>query len=478
MILVKLASLVLLPVYTRSLDPAEFGTLELLYRNIDILTLCLFLNGNRLACLTFYGQARGDDRKRAVVGTAICFGLLNVAFTGGLAILLAGPISGLLGIGGAGLLRVAFLYSLVDALTIIPLALAQARLESLFYAMVLAVQALVRVGLIVGFVWFLRWGVWGVMLASLITSVLFAVVLTAREVARDGFHLDCGMLREMAWFALPFLPAGFCGLLLNNGDQFFLVRFAGKWEVGIYALGCKLGMLASAFTTQPLYQVWSAKMYEAAERPDAAAVFGRVFSAICGVYLLAGLSLCLFSREVVEFLGEERYLPAASIVPPVVLAYFFLSAANLMDSAFYIRRRTPVKTYITLGSTVVMVALYMILIPRAGARGAAHATLIGFVLHAAVTLVVSRRFLPVDYNWPGLALMVGSAALAWSVSTELPLARWSIAVKIALLSAWVAILWCCDVVHDEDKQRIRGALTSFLRAPSRLGKSLSFGRLR
>src|SRR4029077_3095945 len=133
-LIVRATSLILLPIYTRSMDPAEFGTLELLYRNIDILALCLFLNGNRLAALTFYNQENGEDRKRIIVGTSLCFGLLNVAVTGGLAILLAGPINGLLGIGSSALLRLAFLAALLDALTIIPLALTQARLESLFYS--------------------------------------------------------------------------------------------------------------------------------------------------------------------------------------------------------------------------------------------------------------------------------------------------------------------------------------------------------
>ena len=80
--------------------------------------------------------------------------------------------------------------------------------------------------------------------------------------------------------------------------------------------------------------------------------------------MLVGLAACLFQDEAVRILGgAELYAGAAAIIAPVVLAGFFQSAAALMDAGFYVRRRTGLKLYITLASTVVILVLYVVLIP-------------------------------------------------------------------------------------------------------------------
>ena len=70
--------------------------------------------------------------------------------------------------------------------------------------------------------------------------------------------------------------------------------------LGVYALGYKLALVVKLFSRRPLYQVWSAQMYEAAQEPDAPVTFGKVFTRILAVYVGVGLALCLVSGEVVS----------------------------------------------------------------------------------------------------------------------------------------------------------------------------------
>src|SRR5207247_687889 len=100
-------------------------------------------------------------------------------------------------------------------------------------------------------------------------------------------------------------------------------------------------------------------------------LFGQVFTRVLGAYLLVGLALCLVGEEVVALLGGKGYYDAPSIIAPVALAYLFLSAADLMDAGFFIRRCTGRKTAILVAATVVIVVLYQVLIPPFGIHGAA-----------------------------------------------------------------------------------------------------------
>ena len=98
-------------------------------------------------------------------------------------------------------------------------------------------------------------------------------------------------------------------------------------------------------------------MYKEAQEADAPVVFGTVFTRILAAYLLVALGLALFQDEVVSLLGGAAYARASAVVAPVLLAYFFQSAASLMDAGLYVRHRTGLKLGITLATTAVMLLL-------------------------------------------------------------------------------------------------------------------------
>ena len=459
-LLVYAGSFLLLPLYVRCLSGAEFGTLDVLNRLGEVVLLCLLYNGLRQALLAFHNQAQSERERRAVVGSALLLAALLLASGGTLVLFLAGPIGAWLQTG-IDLLRLAVVAVVLESLTLLLLALAQARLESVFFTAVSVGQFLTRTVLVIVLVVGLGWRAEGVLCAAAVTSGVFALALLAREAAR-GLRVERAQLRGMAWFALPFVPAGIGLFLLNSGDRFFLVRHVSAAEVGAYALGYKLAMVVKEFTRQPLTMVWSARMYEAARRPDAAVLFGQVFTRVLGAYAGVGLALCLVQEEVVLFLTGYDYGGAASVIAPVVLAYLFVTAADLMDAAFYVRRRTAWKTPVMLASTVVVVALYALLIPTHGMHGAAWATLIGFLFHAVLTGVAAQRVFPVCYEWKRLAGLLISAAVVWLLSRLLPVSWWLLPVKGILWLMWPALLWLANVFSDEEKQWVRSSLCSRL----------------
>ncbi len=453
-LLVSAGGFLLVPLYVRFLSEAEYGTLDVFTRLGEVVILCLLYNGLRQALIAFHNQARDDRERRAVVGSTLLMTALFLGAGGGLVALAAGPLGGWLGTDDPGLLQLAVLSVVLESLALMLLALAQARLESLFFAAVSFGQFLLRVVLCIVLVAGFRLGVEGVLIASCVTSGLFALGLLAREAARGGLGVDRKQIKALAWFALPFVPGGLGFFLLNSGDRFFLLHHADAAAVGAYALGYKLALAVKLFSRRPLYMVWSARMYDAARRPDAPVVFGRVFTRILGAYVAVGLALCLVQDEVVTLLSGHDYGGAASVIAPVVLAYLFLTAADLMDAGFFVTRRTAWKTPIMLTSTAVVLVLYRLLIPSFGMHGAAWATLLGFVAHAALTGLVAQRVFPVRYEWRRLVVLVGWAAMLWAASRLMPAAWWVVPAKAALWLLWPVLLWQV-VFSEEEKEAAR-----------------------
>jgi len=464
-------SIVLLPLYTHCLSPAEFGALELLGRVGEVLNLCLLFTAVRQAAITFYNQATDEAERRRVAATVL---LLLLAINGvGAAIMAAvsPSLSAHLEVGGATLIQLAAWGALLEGTTFVLMSLPQARTESGFFVLVNVGQLLVRVGLCATLVGVLGWGVRGVVVGCGVTSALFAAGVGIREAWRSGLRADGAKVREMARFCLPFLPGGLCLFILNSGDRFLLLRWGGPEAVGIYSLGYKIAGVVTTLTVTPLLMVWSARMYDAAKLADAAGTFGRMTTRILAVNLLAGLGVCLFQDEAIRFLGGNRYAGAAAVIAPVMLGYWFLSANSLMDAGFYVRRRTILKTWVTLAATALVLGLYALLIPVWGALGAALATVGGFAFQALLTRCVVQRIFPVRYEDGRLAALLALAVGIWLVSRLLPAAAWAAPLKLVLWSLCPAALWQGGWLADEEKQSLMGA---FAQVRSRLRTALLF----
>jgi len=454
---VQAAGFVLVPVYTRCMSTADFGALEVVGRIAETVGACLLFGGLRQALFAFYQDARDEDTRRRFIGAALF--LLGGACLLGTAFLpLAGPLCTFLGGDGnalsPGLVRLAILGILLEPLTLIPLVLFQARVQSVTFLSITLAQVLLRIGLSIVFVAVFGWGAWGVLAATAVVGALFGVSLAGRELVRNAAWPSWARVRSLLAFALPFLPGGLCFFLLHHGDRFFLLRCWGSEEVGVYGLGYKAVLAVSTFSLSPLYMVWSVPMYAIARTPDAPVVFGRAFSRILACCVLLGLGLVLFQDEVIALLGGSKYAAAAAVIPPVLLACLCQACASLMDAAFYIRRRTGLKLGITLATTALMLTLYTVLIPAHGSMGAALATLGGFSFLAVTTYFVTQRIFPVRYEWSRLVVMLGLAAGLWLLSRLLPHGVLWMGARGALWLSWPLLLWFTGVVTAAEKRQV------------------------
>ncbi len=462
-LLVQAGGFVLLPLYTHYLSPADYGVLEVLSRLSETVGTCLMFGGLRQALLAFYQQSPDEANRRQVVATMFSLLGTTIVLGGGLILALAGPLSGLLNQftnhGDApispGLLRLALLAVLLDPFVQVPLTLLQARVESVRFVCIHVSQFLFRIALCVLFVKYCHGGVAGALSSSVVIAVLFGLALSLREVLRSPGLPNFQQLRGLLQFALPLVPGGLCFFLLHHGDRFFLLRYCDMQDVGTYALGYKLAQAAGMFGLTPVFMVWSSQMYKAAQGKDAPVVFGAAITRILAAYLLTALALALFQDEVIRLLGGPSYAGASAVVAPVLLAYFFQSAASLMDAGLYVRHRTGLKLGISLATTTVMLLLYALLIPTYGSMGAALATLIGFGFLAACTWTVVRNVFSIRYEWSRLAALLALTIGLWLVSRLFPIAWWVWPVKASLWLLGPLLIWYTGLISHGEKEQVR-----------------------
>jgi O-antigen/teichoic acid export membrane protein len=453
-LLVQAGAFVLVPLCTRCLSPEDFGAMEVLGRVAELVGACLLIGGLRQGLITFHQQCHGPMQRRRAVCAALSL-TLGFCLLGGVILAFSPLASRFLGCSlDGGVLQLAILAVLLEPLALMPLALIQARVESVTFLSVTITQFLSRIALSVLFVAGFGWGAAGYFGATVLNGLCFGLFLSGRELLRGVVWPGWRRMGAMIAFALPFLPSALCFFVLQHGDRFFLLHYGGAREVAVYSLGYKLAGVVSAFTLMPLYMVWGSHLYAAARGPAAPQIFGRVFTRVLAIYLFGALGVALLEGEAVAILGGPAYRAAAVIVAPVLLGGLCQSAASLMDSAFYIRRRTGLKLSITLVVTAVMLALYAWLIPLYGALGAAAATFGGFLALALGTYFVTQQIFPVSYEWARLLALLGSAVGVWLLGRLLPEEAWATPARGGLWLLWPGLLWIGGVIRREEKQKV------------------------
>jgi len=456
----KLASVILVPLYTHRLTQAEYGTLELLDVTLQAATKLLW-GGLPYAFWYFYTNRNTEQERRRVVTTAV-LGALAVGSAGALAGSALAPwISELLwgSRRNAALLWILFAgmacafpfevmlnwFRVIDE----PVKYVASGMGRLVLQVAGAVFLLMVCGL----------GIAGVLWSSVLAGGAGAAVLLVYGLRRNGMGVDPRLFGRMLVYATPSIFVGLCSFLSHFGDRYFLLRSVSLSELAIYSLAYKFGMLITLM--QYAFQAyWNAQVFEIAKRPSSSVLLGRALTyltlALCG----ATLAITAFVKPVLRLLAPPAYAACAPLVPLICAAYVAFGLSAYFQTLFYVRKR-PGSDAILSGAGALTAGLaYLILIPRYQLWGAATATLLSFAVTLLLGIVWSRRFIHVQCEWGRLSKVVVSAAALAVVCQCLPLHSTvaQVAAGACVLLGYATLLVLTDFLNQSEKRVVHSYL--------------------
>ncbi len=420
----RFLSFLLTPLYLNYLAPAEFGQVALLYSYIAFINI-FFSFGMESAFFRFYSfEDSGDNNSRVFSNAFFAIAIVGAALTV-LAWAVAPALAGALDISlGAKFVRYSFLIAFLDALVLIPFGALRMQRRSKRFALtkfaVIAFNLVANLVLVAG----LHTGADGIFWAG-IASSLAGVLLLAGELRRYlVLRLDAGLLRAMAAFGMPTLPASFASIVLQIADRPILQSIAGDTAVGIYQAAYKLGIPMMMAVTVFEY-AWKPFFLQHYRDREARILFSRVltyFTVLCAaIFLLTGLFIEYIAY--LPFVGgrfiPQAYMAGIGIIPVILGAYYFLGIFTNLTAGVYLRKRTKYLPVVTGAAAAVNVLLNYLLDPYYGMWGAAWATLGAYAVSALLMYCFTRRIYPIRYEWGKILLTAGITVAAFLVLQSL-----------------------------------------------------------
>lgn len=441
-VLAKLIAVFTLPIYTRYVDPAEFGQVEILATTVIVLSI-FFRLGAIEAVLRFYFLDKYDPRQvirtgfwgltiTTTVGVLIC-----LAFSDQLATLLLrdSPDATTLVMIAIGWFWFATFYELL-------LALYRVEESAGAYAAATVTNVLITVPLTIYLVVGRELGAEGLLLgnaigtAIVVTGLMF-VHFRAGRIAAPGLPLARPMLK----FGLPTVPGEISLYALNWVDRLLLInipasRTAGLAAAGLYSVAYKFAQGVTMFV-RAFQLAWPPLAYSIKADAEARIVYGRVLT----YYLLitGGVVtvLALISRWLARLLVSDAYFEAYRAVPLVATGVVLYGAYLVLTSAVTRMGKTGSLFPVAAAGLAVNVVLGLLLIPSQGIVGAGLSLIGAYVVLLGLMYLRARQTLGLVVEWRRVAQIV-TVAFVVSYAGEHLLPTDGIE-GLALRAAWWAL---------------------------------------
>jgi O-antigen/teichoic acid export membrane protein len=428
-----------IPVVTRLLGPAQYGTVALAL-TIQLFVTTLSALGVPAALTRTYFETEEDGKAAArslIVSTVllaaggIALGLLTALVWAPL--LVPGePAAVMLGIAialpGAAITASLALLRVQER----PVAFVSITLTSNFGAQILGIVGLLLVDRS-PVAYLAGYG------AAMVAGAGIGVVLTRAAGARPAPRRK---LRAALAYGIPTVPHTVSVFVLALGDRIVIQLIDGLSAVGKYQLSYAVGGLGMNFLSS-LQNAWVPLTFGAEEHlrwrslADTAALVTRLAALACGV-------IALSARPLLSVVAPSSYDPTFLAEITAVLSLATLPWATYLPRTqvlFWTKRTRPM-AWITPSAAVLNLALVAALLPPFGLPGAAAATVLAIGYEAAVMDVVAQRDEHVP--WHRLSELahygLGMALVALALALPGTFAGDAVRVAFALLAGAALVL--------------------------------------
>jgi O-antigen/teichoic acid export membrane protein len=466
----RVLNYLLVPLYTRVFEPAEYGVVTEFYAYVAFLYVLL---GYGMETAFFRFSKTSDDGK-TVFSTA----LLSIGFTTSIFLLaaigLSSSIASTMGYPANREYIVWFAFILAfDALCAIPFAHLRQHGKAARFSLIRGINIFINVGLNLFFILLCPYllntfghsalldffydpeiGIGYIFISNLIASSL-TLILLLPAVKKLKFSFDPGLWKKMISYSWPLLILGLAGIVNETFDRILLKHLLPPEsdpmaQLGIYGACYKVSILMTLFIQTYKYAA-EPFFFEQMKNQDATLLYARVmnyFVAICAFIFLA---IMLFIDVVILFIGEE-FRSGAPVIPILLMANLFLGIFYNLSVWFKITGKTLYGALISVFGMVLTLILNFILIPRIGYMGAAWATFFCYGSIMMLSYFAGRRHYPVPYNILKVSFYILLAVSFYYLDSVLNTANQAYAM---LYKASILLLFTFVVLSMEEFNRFR-----------------------
>ena len=432
-------ALLMLPLYTRALSPADYGIIAVAATVTVILTLSFSLSLDA-AVLRLSFEAKDEAGLRSLYGTILVF--LLIFSTLAAIVLDRAGMAGMLDIFESvpfdPYLRLTLWSAYAAAFMAIPVAIYTMRQQAARAVSLTLGFSLVQVAMTVLFVVVLEQGAIGALRGTLVASIAVGIASVALTAWMSSLRLSRKILVQSLLLSLPLIPHSLSQWVLHLSDRVVIEPYVTETELGLYSLAYSAAGITLLFIfafSKALGPVILRQLKDDRTASDVP----RMGTYVLTVLVFVCLAVALLGSPALRVATPPDYHGAIDLVPWIAFGLLGVAVYTLVSQGAWYAMRTGWIALGTITAGALNVGFNLLLVPPFGVTAAALSTMLGFVSLAAIQGVIAHRFHPIAWEywrWTKLMVAAGVAfAAGWMAGTS------SAASDFAIKSAAITLLF-------------------------------------
>lgn len=232
---------------------------------------------------------------------------------------------------------------------------------------------------------------------SLFALLHVALLVTGQDI-KLKFNWD--QFRDVAAFGGPLVFHSLGFWVISMADRLMLNAMVGVDETGIYAVAYVFGMVLE-FGHSAFNKAWGPFIYEELSSGEDPRVRNlrlvRLSYGVMACSLMVAALVALIGPWALRFVAGSAYHEGARFIPWVAFGYSFHGLYKVISAYLFYSKKTLFIAGATLAAAAVNVLANLWLIPRAGAMGAAKATMVAYAFHFFAVWGLGQRVQPMPW---------------------------------------------------------------------------------
>ncbi len=432
----KLLSILLIPLYTSCLTPAEYGVSDLITTTVSLL-LPIFTLDIQDAVMRFAMDKAYD--KGDVFSIAFRIVMLGTGIVSVGAFIFA-----LLNIKGVEtnylifFVLMFFTTSLYNSISLFCRGIDKVNV------MVVGgvIQSVITLSSNILFLLVFEWGLVGYLCANTIGSVIALVwyFIGAKLHKYIKIKVNKETFKEMVSFSFPLIFSVIAWWVNNASDRYILTWLAGVATSGLYAISYKIPNILSIFQNV-FTQAWSISAIKEFDKNDSDGFISNMYNMMNFSMIVVCSLILIVNIPVSKFLYAKEFFKAWQFVPPLLISVVFNAMALFIGSIFTAVKDTKTLSISTIVGAVVNTICNFIFIYLWGAFGAALATLLGYAVVFIMRHIILRKHILMRLNWFRDVIVYCLLGVQMVISY---LGVWYIWAQVLVLG-FIAVLYCKEL---------------------------------
>jgi O-antigen/teichoic acid export membrane protein len=413
-IIARFINFFFVPIYTRMLNPGNYGLASELLAYIALLQVVL-----TFGLETGYFRFANKDKNTAseLFSTAMTWLLISSGLFLGFIFLVSGQVGPSMGHPAIYLKYVALILA-IDCFTAIFFAKLRFDNKAWLFALYKSIKILSEVGFnVMLFFWAPSWLTrhpdsiflklipahpdYGYILLAILLSGLVSLLLFLPQIMRTRLRFSSAHWKTLMLYSLPLMIAGLPGVANDYVDRILFRYFSpttSPWldQLGIYSAVTKLAVFISLFVQMFRYAA-EPFFFASANRDNMKKTYADVMKYFVAFCMFLFLGIVFYSDLFALILGKD-FRSQMGVLPIVLLANILLGVSFNLSMWYKLSEHTRYAIYITLLGLLVTVILDVIFMPRFGSYAAAWSRLLSYVVMIVVSYFLSLRYFPIPYD--------------------------------------------------------------------------------